>query len=93
MADPRDALIAELKEKLRVLEADLRDLRAAFCRAMAARDAHITELEEKLRVSEAELRAAPVRRWLREALAQALWETRAYHRSILTGRCGVAAAR
>ena len=60
------------------------------------------ELLEALRVSEAlvaTLQAAQVRRrrekQLRQALpgalARALWETRMYHRSVLTGRCCVAA--
>ena len=78
MADLRDARIVELEElvdALRVSEKASREAAKAW-RVKAAV-------------------AARVRRRLREALpgalARALWETRAYHRSVLTGRCGVAA--
>ena len=60
--------------------------------------ARIKELEEqaKARVAaEQEVRLHRHRERLREvlsnALASALWETRMYHRSVLTGRCGAGA--
>ena len=85
MADQNDNRTRE-----EVLEAVLEIAKQALLEERRAREAAEDEVArlkaEKVKRCEKQLREA-----LPGALARALWETRIYHRSVLTGRCCVAA--
>ena len=84
------AEIAELKEQLRAQarqEERVAAVEQARQEERAAAAAMIAELQAQvIRIRQERLRVA-----LPRALSWALWETRLYHKTALTGRCGAAA--